>query len=219
MDKDVPTPGTIVAAFTEEHVQRLTGLSARQLRYWDRTDFFVPSFAEENRRVPYSRVYSFKDLVALRVLSVLRNQYGVPLQHLRKVADKLSHLADDKWVTTTLYVLNRKVVFQDPDSEELREVVSGQYVIGIPLKTIIADTERDVAQLRRRPAEKIGMIERSRRVAHNAPVVAGTRIPVSAIRNFHEAGYSVAQILGEYPDLTEQDVAAALSDGKNSAAA
>ena len=112
--------GNVIAAFSEEQVQRLTGLTASQLRYWDRTGFFVPSQAEENRRVAYSRIYSFKDLVALRVIYVLRNQYRVPLQHLRKVAEKLHHLADDKWLATTLYVLNRKVVFEEPGSDRLQ---------------------------------------------------------------------------------------------------
>jgi uncharacterized protein (DUF433 family) len=55
-------------------------------------------------------------------------------------------------------------------------------------------------------------------VAHNAPVLAGTRIPVRAIKRFNEAGYSVAQILSEYPTLTESDVVAALAYGPKAAA-
>jgi len=45
----------------------------------------------------------------------------------------------------------------------------------------------------------------------NAPVLAGTRIPTSAIREFAAAGYNTAAILREYPTLTAKDVAAALS--------
>ena len=113
---------SIIAAFSDEQVERLTSLTKAQLRYWDRTGFFAPKFANENRRRAYSRLYSFKDIVALRTISVLRNQYSVPLQHLRKVAKKLSHLADDLWTTTTLYVLNKKVVFHEPGSGLPREV-------------------------------------------------------------------------------------------------
>ena len=79
--------GNLIRAFSEDHVERLTGISKGQLRYWDRTGFFVPAFAHGNRRAAFSRVYSFKDVAALRVLNVLRNQYAVPLQHLRKVAE------------------------------------------------------------------------------------------------------------------------------------
>jgi DNA-binding transcriptional MerR regulator len=88
-----PDPRNVVAAFNEDQVERLTGLTKAQLRYWDGTGFFQPKHADEDRRQPFSRLYSFKDVVALRTLGVLRNEHKVPLQHLRKVADKLSHLA------------------------------------------------------------------------------------------------------------------------------
>src|SRR5437867_8170175 len=99
--------GSVIAAFSEEQVERLTGLTTHRLRYWDRTNFFRPTFGEDNRRVPYSRVYSFKDVASLRVLAILINQYNVSLQHLRQVSDRLKHLNEDRWTKTNLYVLNR----------------------------------------------------------------------------------------------------------------
>ena len=57
----------------------------------------------------------------------------------------------------------------------------------------------------------VGQIRRSRFINHNAPVVAGTRIPVRAIKRFAAAGYSHEQIIKEYPDLKEDDVKAALA--------
>jgi DNA-binding transcriptional MerR regulator len=48
--------GNIVAAFAPEHVVRLTGLSMRQLAYWDQTGFFRPQHLSEGRG-PYGRVY------------------------------------------------------------------------------------------------------------------------------------------------------------------
>src|SRR6516162_5901861 len=116
------TARRIIAAFSEDQVERLSGLTKAQLRYWDRTGFFQLKYADENRQFAYSRLYSFKDLVGLRVLGILRNRYRVPLQHLRKVAEKLSHLADDRWTHTTLYVLKKKVVFHEPRTELPREV-------------------------------------------------------------------------------------------------
>lgn len=201
---------SIIAAFSEEQVERLTGLSKTQLRYWDKTGFFAPKFAEEDRRRAYSRLYSFKDVVALRTISVLRNRHDVPLQHLRKVAEKLSHLKDDLWIKTKLYVLGRKVIFHEPGTNLPREVVSGQYVIGVLLKTIVSDTQKDVEKMHRRDPAKVGQIERSRFVNHNAWVIGGTRIPTAAIRRFKEAGYTNAQIRKEYPDLKPRDIAAAL---------
>jgi len=213
------TAAVIICAFTEDSVARLTGLTESQLRYWDKTGFFAPEYADADRKGAFSRLYSFRDIVALRTLSVLRNQYSVALQHLRKVADKLSHLGYDLWTKTTLYVLNRKVIFQEPGTDLPQEVVSGQYVIGLMLKTIISDTTRDVEKMRRRDPEKIGRIERSRYVNHNAWVVGGTRIPTAAIRRFKEAGYTNEQIIAEYPDLTDGDIKAALFHEKQQSSA
>lgn len=212
--------GVVVSAFTEEQAARLTGLSVAQLRYWDQTNFFVPSYADENRRAPYSRIYAFKDIAALRVVGVLRNQHNVSLQHLRNVAVELQHLSDDGWTKTTLYVLQKKIVFEEPDTGRLREIVGTQYVLpSVALGTVFADTERDVATLIQRPEDKVGQISRNRFISHNAPVVAGTRIPTAAIRRFREAGYSTDQIIAEYPDLTPKDVEAALEFEANAAAA
>jgi uncharacterized protein (DUF433 family)/DNA-binding transcriptional MerR regulator len=201
---------SIIAAFSEEQVERITSLGKGRLRYWARTGFFKPSYVEDDLRLPYSRFYSFKDIVALRTLEMLRVQNNVPLQHLRKVAEDLSHLKDDLWTKTTLFVFNRKVVFVNPETGMLQEVLSGQYVLGIPLKKIIDDTTANIVQFSKRRASDVGNVSRSRGVCRNAWVVSGTRIPIGAIRRFHEDGYSIEEIIAEYPDLTAQDVDAAL---------
>src|SRR5438105_1661918 len=92
----------VVAAFTEDQAERVTGISKGRLHYWDKTEFFVPSLAYKNRRSPFSRIYSFRDLVCLKILASLRNEANVSLPHLREVKAKLSHLGDDVWSKTTL---------------------------------------------------------------------------------------------------------------------
>jgi len=202
----------VIAAFSEEQTERLTGITKSQLRYWDRTAFYRPSYVEDNRRVAFSRAYSFKDIVALRVLNVLRNQYNVALQHLRSVSKKLSHLADDRWTGTSLWVLNKRVIWQEPGTEKPQEIVSKQYVVPtVLLDVVISDTQRDILNLNIRDKSKQGTIETSRFVSHNVPIISGTRIPVDAIKRFAAAGYNIAQILNEYPDLTRKDIKAALA--------
>lgn len=209
----------VVAAFSEDQAEKITGLSKRRLRYWSSTDFFNPSFVEDNKRLPFSRFYSFKDIVALRTLEILRVQKNVPLQQLRKVAEQLSHLKDHLWTQTTLFVIDRKVVVVNRQTGTPQEVASGQYRLDvIPLKQVIEDTRTNVAELRRRPKESIGKIEKARAIARNAWAISGTRIPVGAIKRLHEDGYSVDQIIEEYPDLTHEDVDAALKHDESEAA-
>lgn len=209
----------VVTAFSAEQVERLTGLTKQRLMYWDRTGFFAPSYADDDRRSPYSRIYSFRDVVGLRTLWRLTEEFHVSVQHLRKVAEKLSHLANDLWSSQVLYVLDKKVVFDETGTGKLSEVLSGQYVNGLALGEVISDMRHAVDQLRQRRPDQIGQITRSRFVNHNAPVIAGTRIPISAIRDFADAGYTTEQIIEEYPDLTDRDVAAALRDQEADAAA
>jgi len=64
---------TVVQAFTLGQVERLTGVTQNRLRRWDTTGFFAPAYAYENRRSPYSRIYSFQDVVGLRVINVLES--------------------------------------------------------------------------------------------------------------------------------------------------
>lgn len=210
--------GNVVAAFSEEQIERIVGLKKNRLRYWAKTDFFRPALVGENQRLPYTRFYSFRDMVALRTLEMLRVQNAVPLQHLRKVAEKLAHLEGDLWTKTTLFVANRKVAVVSPETGQPKEVLTDQYIMGIPLSKVIGDTQRDVINFYRRPAQTEGQITRHRGIAHNKPIIAGTRIPVASVVRLNEDGYSPAQIIAEYPDLTLDDVAAALAYGARAAA-
>ena len=211
----------IIAAFSEDQAEQLTGVTKRQLRYWDKTDFYRPSYVEDNRRVSFSRVYSFKDIVALRVLSALRNQHSVSLQHLRDVSARLNHLASDpdRWADTRLYIHRKHVIWYEPGTDLPQEIASGQYLVPIQLQKVVTDTKNKVKQLiSPRDQTKIGTIERSRYVVHNTHVIAGTHIPVNAIKRFSESGYTADQILQEYPDIAKEDVEAALSFDSSSAA-
>ena len=208
----------VIAAFSEDQVGRITGLGKGRLRYWARTDFFRPSFVEDNPRRAYSRFYSFKNIVALRTLEVLRIQHNVPLQHLRKVAESLAHLKDELWTRTSLYIVNRRVIFENPETGRPQEVVAGQYHLGIKLEKIILDTRDDIAALNKRSSDSIGKLSRHRSIARNASSIAGTRITVGSIKRLREDGYSVDQIIEEYPDLTEEDVQAAFAHDESQAA-
>ena len=208
----------VVAAFSEEQVERVTGLSKRRLRYWAKTGFFSPSFVEDNPRLPNSRFYSFKDMVALRTLERLRVRNDVPLQHLRKVAEKLSHLKDDLWTATTLYVFDRRVILANPETGRPEEVVSDQLLFKFPLRDIIDETRKNILELRRRSPEAIGKLRKHRSIVRNSWSVSGTRIAVGSIRRLHEDGYSADQIIAEYPDLTPEDIDAALNHDEAQAA-
>lgn len=196
----------IFGAFSDGEAARLSGLSKARLRNWDHDGFFKPSYAAADRKQAYSRVYSFKDIVALRVLGRLRNEFKVSLQHLRQVADDLSHLGEDVWTATTLYVLNRRVSFDDPVSGHRIESGTGQRVFKIPLRVAAGDVEREIRVLRKRDVAEIGSKEKQRHVQGGAEVFAGTRIPLATIFGYLRDGYSQKEILSDFPSLSAQDI-------------
>ena len=53
-------------------------------------------------------------------------------------------------------------------------------------------------------------ISTNKDIMGGAPCIAGTRIQVSTIRNFHDDGYASEAIIREYPGLTAADIEAAL---------
>ena len=64
--------------FTSRDILRLTGITARQLQWWDERGLVVPS------REGHRRVYSFEDLTEVAVICELRRK-GFSLQRMRKV--------------------------------------------------------------------------------------------------------------------------------------
>jgi DNA-binding transcriptional MerR regulator len=69
---------SVQARFTSSDVVALTGITPRQLQWWDERRIVVP--AREGHR----RVYSMEDLAEVAVICELRRR-GFPLQRVRKV--------------------------------------------------------------------------------------------------------------------------------------
>lgn len=68
--------------FTSSQVSKRTGLTARQLQWWDEQGIVVPV------RQGHRRIYSARDLAELAVLCDLRRR-GFSLQRIRKMLDLL----------------------------------------------------------------------------------------------------------------------------------
>jgi uncharacterized protein (DUF433 family) len=200
-------PSNIIGAFSEDQVARLTDLSKAQLRAWNRRSFIRPEYkAGHNPRHPFTYIYSFKDLLKLRVLNQLRNVYNVPMRELIRVERELAHLGDDKWTSQRLWVLNRRVVFEEPESLRKREISTRQFVAEIPLEVVTSDAREDIRRLNEREQNDLGRVVRKRHLHSSDPVFAGTRIPVSAVVGYLNAGFDAGEIMRRLPALRPADI-------------
>jgi DNA-binding transcriptional MerR regulator len=199
-------PVVALLAFSVDHAAKVTGLTKARLTRWDKLGFFSPELADpEDQGNPFARVYSYIDLVGLRTLAILADKHRLSLKELRKAHDVLAQHTDKPWSELQLSVLNRKIVH---DLAGMPRDTEGQFAGNhVPLPSIASEIARRAEALRKRDDNQIGVFERHKFIAHNARVLAGTRIPVSAVASFIEAGYSDEAIVAEYPTLTKFDVA------------
>src|SRR5437879_2158650 len=106
-----------IAAFSSDQVSRLSDLSKDRLRYWNRIGFFRPEKAVDGAHRPFGRLYSFRDVVGLRVIAQVRAR-GVSLQELRKIEPWLKQHHETPWASLTLYLAQTakglRVHFADP---------------------------------------------------------------------------------------------------------
>jgi len=201
-------------AFTVEHAARVTNVSERRIRYWDTTGVLSPSLAHGATRAPYSRIYSFRDLVGLRTLGQLRDRYGLTLQRLRAVGERLTRHHDAPWSTLRFFVEGNRLYFRDPESSlVLSTIRPGQATFerGFDLVEIARQTEEAANRLSDRQPDDFGRIVQHRHVLGNRPTLAGTRVPTAAVWDFHRAGYNAERIIQEYPRLNRLDIDRAIA--------
>lgn len=136
-------------AYNTKTVIKITRLTQRQVDYWDRTHFIKPSIKEASG-YGTSRLYSFSDLVQLKVAKTLIDK-GVSLQKIRKAItylkknfpDAKQPLAEMRFLTDgeTIFVLteDKKTI--------LDTLAEGQMVFAIAIGEIIGRLKGDVEKI------------------------------------------------------------------------
>src|SRR6187200_291669 len=104
--------GTSMEGFTAHQATKFTGCSPRQLRYWDQIGLVRPTVQGTGGRPGVPRLYSFRDLVALRVVKSLLDG-GMSLQRVRRsweFLNKKAHL--DQHLSEVKLVTDGKAIFR-----------------------------------------------------------------------------------------------------------
>jgi len=128
-----------------------TGISYRQLDYWARTSLVVPSIRDASGSGT-QRLYSFKDLVVLKVVKRLLDA-GVSLQNIRKAIDTLRSRGVDDLAGITL-ISDGTTVYECRSPEEVVDLLQGgQGVFGIAIGGAFKEIQGSLSHL---PAEKAG---------------------------------------------------------------
>src|SRR3989442_7305462 len=130
--------------FRVPDVCRIVGISYRQLDYWARTELVTPS-VRDAKGSGTQRLYSFQDLVTLRVIKQLLDT-GIALQKVRAAVEYLRD-AGEPPAGTTLFSDGKNVYARSPEAvvDLLRK---GQGVFAIAVDKVWSDLEGSLAKKR-----------------------------------------------------------------------
>ncbi|MGH2827888.1 MAG: MerR family transcriptional regulator [Actinomycetota bacterium] len=148
--------------FTADQASRYTGCTAHQLRYWDRIALVRPSVQKTGGRPGVKRLYSFRDLVSLRVIKSLLDG-GMSLQRVRKAIEFLrkkagleQHLSDLKLVTdgNSIFQIARN------DGEILDALRQGQMSFFLAIDDVARSVDSKVSHYLYDREEFVGALEK-----------------------------------------------------------
>jgi len=134
--------------FSAQQASQLTGCTQHQLRYWDRVDLVRPSIQGTGGRPGVRRLYSFRDLVALRVVRSLLDN-GMSVQRVRRAWDYLRRNAEmDSHLSEVKLVTDGQTIFRvaSGDEELLDALRDGQLAFFVAIDSITRAVEEDVTR-------------------------------------------------------------------------
>ncbi len=136
--------------FTAHQASKFTSCTPRQLRYWDQIGLVKPSVQQTGGRSGVPRLYSFRDLVALRVVKSLLDG-GMSLQRVRRAWEYLNrraaldkHLSEVKLITDGVSIF--KVARRS--GEILDALREGQLAFFVAIDEIASGVEAQVGQFK-----------------------------------------------------------------------
>jgi DNA-binding transcriptional MerR regulator len=124
---------------------KVADITYRQLDYWARTGLVVPSVRDASGSGT-QRLYSFRDIVVLKVVKRLLNA-GVSLQNIRKAIETLRQWGEEDLATMTL-ISDGTTVYECRSTEEVVDLLQGgQGVFGIAIGGAFKEIQGSLADL------------------------------------------------------------------------
>ena len=123
-----------MSTYTAAQAARLGGCTPSRLDVWRRVGLVTPD--------PRTSTYSFRDLVALRMVAALLDE-GVPTRRIRRAVEALLAAGDD---LTSLVLVNGgdTVLACGDDGQVLDALRDGQLALFVPVGRLTREVDTDV---------------------------------------------------------------------------
>jgi predicted RNase H-like HicB family nuclease len=209
-------------SFNTNTVLKLTGLTPRQIDYWDRTHFIKPS-VKEAAGYGTGRLYSFEDIVQLKVARTLIGK-GVSLQKIRKAITYLKKNFPDvkKPLAEMRFLTDGETIFVLADKKEkiLDTLARGQMVFALAIGELIEELKGELKKISQDRKYKVTVNRKSYDVIlHPDTEDGGFWVECSSLPGCSSQGDTVEEALEMIKDAIKGHLAIQSEKKKKKAAA
>jgi len=165
-------------SFNTKIICKIVGVSLRQVQHWDETGLVKPSIREAAGKGTI-RLYSYTDLIQLKVVKTLRD-HRISLQKIRRSLEYLqSHFPEIRRPLLELKFLTdgETIFILTADQKEILDTLRSQFVFMLAIGELIHELRGEVISSIQKIKEKV--------------IVEGKEYEVILTPEIEDGGYSV----------------------------
>ncbi len=133
-------------AFTSKQACYLSGCTSHQLRYWDKVKLVSPTIQSSKGKPGVPKLYSFRDIVSLRVIKTLLDN-GMSIQRVRRAWRYLSKNGNlEDQLSNIRLVSDGKTIYTVEDEVVFDALKSGQLAFFETIDNVTKEVREDVSK-------------------------------------------------------------------------
>ncbi len=133
-------------AFTSKQACYLSGCTSHQLRYWDKVKLVTPTIQSSKGKPGVPKLYSFRDIVSLRVIKTLLDN-GMSIQRVRRAWGYLSKNGNlEDQLSKIRLVSDGKTIYTVEDEVVFDALKSGQLAFFETIDNVTKEVREDVSK-------------------------------------------------------------------------
>ena len=133
-------------AFTSKQACYLSACTSHQLRYWDKVGLVSPTVQSSNGKPGVPKLYSFRDIVSLRVIKTLLDN-GMSIQRVRRAWKYLirnGNLQDQ--LSEVKLISDGETIYTVEDDKVFDALKSGQLAFFETIDEVTKEVREDVSK-------------------------------------------------------------------------
>ncbi len=133
-------------AYTSKQACYLSDCTSHQLRYWDKVGLVSPTIQSSNGKPGVPKLYSFRDIVSLRVIKTLLDN-GMSIQRVRRAWKYLTRNGNlEDQLSEVKLVSDGDTIFSIEEDKVFDALKSGQLAFFETIDEITQEVREDVTK-------------------------------------------------------------------------